>query len=71
MTLHQALRHIRVNRGLKQIEVGERMGLGAEDPGARISIIETTGLDLRWSSVVRYLDACEATLKDLAELLEP
>ncbi len=61
-TLGRALRALRVGAGLTQAQVAENAGIDAP----YLSRVESGERDLRWSTVIRLLDAIGADLHQLA-----
>ncbi len=63
--LAAALRALRRRQGFQQSEVAERMGRSP----ATVSRLEQDGVNPQWQTLVRYLEAIDATLTELdAEL---
>jgi transcriptional regulator with XRE-family HTH domain len=60
--LGRALRELRVRAGLTQAEVAADAGFD----GPYLSRVESGERDLRWSTVLRFLNAIGADLHDLA-----
>lgn len=65
-TLGRALRALRVRAGMTQEEAAARTGTNA----AALSHAERGRRDLRWSTVVRLLDAIGADLRKLADEID-
>lgn len=66
VALGRGLRHLRERRGLSQERLAELIGSNA----ASLSRIEAGSRDVLWSSITRLLDAMDADLRDLADVID-
>jgi transcriptional regulator with XRE-family HTH domain len=64
--LGRALRELRTSAGRTQAQVAAAAGFD----GPYLSRVESGERDLRWSTVLRFLDAIGADLHQLADALE-
>lgn len=64
--LGRAIRELRRQAAMTQAELGARMGINA----TYISRVEGGRINLRWSTLNRFLRALEATLADFAVEVE-
>lgn len=66
VALGRALRELRDRAGLRQDELGARLGIDA----TYISQVENGRRGVRWHTVMRFLRALDVTLGDLVETIE-
>lgn len=66
VVLGRALRELRDRAGLRQDELGARLGIDA----TYISQVENGRRGVRWHTVMRFLRALDASLADLASAVE-
>lgn len=64
--LGAALRRLRETAGLTQAQLAERVGVRSQF----VSAVERGERGPRWDTLRRWLAACGATLRDLADVLE-
>jgi transcriptional regulator with XRE-family HTH domain len=62
----RALRQLRLDAGLTQQELADRVGIGVE----YVSRLENGHRGARWHTVMRLLRALDATLADLGDAVE-